>query len=171
MEYFQKKKLILLMSELCFGNKSDFELKIASLGPLLVWLLVEIWSDKRLILRFLGLIFCLAALQRIVSKMPNLWENPIKFASLQPSVTVAKRKIFFATMTHGCKGYFSICNPDWRLQRGKFYGIFNNIHENELTSENMYLPMNLAKKNQFPCSFFKVDSQNPYTYWGNEEPL
>ena len=50
------------MSELCFWNKSDFELKIASLGPLLVWLLVEIWSDKSQILKFLGLIFCLAAL-------------------------------------------------------------------------------------------------------------
>ena len=45
-----------------FGNKSDFHLKIASLGPLLVCFLVEIWSDKSLILRFFGLIFCLAAL-------------------------------------------------------------------------------------------------------------
>ena len=50
------------MSELSFWNKSDFDLKIACLGPLLVWFLVEIWSDKGLILRFLGLIFCLAAL-------------------------------------------------------------------------------------------------------------
>ena len=50
------------MLELGFGNQSDFDLKIASLGPLLVWFLVEIWSDKSLILRFLGLIFCLAAL-------------------------------------------------------------------------------------------------------------
>ena len=52
------------MSELGFGNKSDFYLKIASLGLLLVWFLVEIWSDKSLILRFLGLIFCLVALER-----------------------------------------------------------------------------------------------------------
>ena len=50
------------MSGLGFGNKSDFDLKIASFGPLLVRFLVEIWSDKSLILRFLGLIFCLAAL-------------------------------------------------------------------------------------------------------------
>ena len=50
------------MLELSFYNKSDFDLKIASSGPLLVWFLVEMWSDKSLILRFLGLIFCLAAL-------------------------------------------------------------------------------------------------------------
>ena len=50
------------MSELGFRNQSDFDLKIASLGPLLVWFLVKIWSDKNLILRFLGLIVCLAAL-------------------------------------------------------------------------------------------------------------
>ena len=53
------------MLELGFGKKSDFYLKIASLGPLLVWFLVEIWSDKSLILRFLGLIFCLAALNNL----------------------------------------------------------------------------------------------------------
>ena len=45
-----------------FWNKSDFDLKMANFGPLLVWFLVEIWSDKSLILTFLGLIFCLAAL-------------------------------------------------------------------------------------------------------------
>ena len=50
------------MSGLGFGNKSDFDLKIGSFGPLLVCFSVEIWSDKSLILRFLGLIFCLAAL-------------------------------------------------------------------------------------------------------------
>ena len=50
------------MSELGFGNQSDFDLKIVSLGLLLVLFLVEIWSDKSLILRFLGLIFCLAVL-------------------------------------------------------------------------------------------------------------
>ena len=50
------------MSELGFGNQSDFDLKIVSLGLLLVLFLVEIWSDKSLIFRFLGLIFCLAAL-------------------------------------------------------------------------------------------------------------
>ena len=51
------------MSKLGFGNQSDFDLQIASLGPLLVFLL-EIWSDKSLNLRFHGLIFCLAALLR-----------------------------------------------------------------------------------------------------------
>ena len=54
--------LIHLMSDLGLGNLSDFDLKIASLGPLLVRFLVEIWSDISQILRFLGLIFCLAAL-------------------------------------------------------------------------------------------------------------
>ena len=49
------------MSKLTFGNQSDFDFKIESLGPLLVWFLVEIWSDKSLILKFLGLIFYLAA--------------------------------------------------------------------------------------------------------------
>ena len=52
------------MFEIDFVNKSDFNLKIASSGPLLVWFLVEIWSDESLILRFLGLTFCLAALDR-----------------------------------------------------------------------------------------------------------
>ena len=51
------------MSEFGFGNQPDFDLKIASFGPLLVWFLVEIWYDKSLILRFLGLIFCLTALE------------------------------------------------------------------------------------------------------------
>ena len=49
------------MLALNFQNKSDFDLKIACLGPLLV----EIWSDLGLILRFLGLIFFLATLQCI----------------------------------------------------------------------------------------------------------
>ena len=50
------------MSELGFGNQSDFELKVGSLGPLLVGFLLEIWSDKSLILKFLGLNVYLAAL-------------------------------------------------------------------------------------------------------------
>jgi hypothetical protein len=56
------------MLELTFLNKSDFDLKIASLGSLLVRFLVEIWSDKSLILRFQGLIFCLVALEKVVRK-------------------------------------------------------------------------------------------------------
>ena len=44
--------------------------------------------------------------------MPYSWENPMKLASLQPSVTVAEGIISFATMTHGCEGYFSLCNRD-----------------------------------------------------------
>ena len=39
----------------------------------------------------------------VVSKMPFALENPMKLASSQPSVTVAKGKISFATMTHGCQ--------------------------------------------------------------------
>ena len=50
--------------------------------------------------------------QEMASKMPYSWENPIKLASLQPSVTVARKNIYFATMTHGCKGYFFLCNCD-----------------------------------------------------------
>ena len=38
----------------------------------------------------------------------------MKLASLQPSVTVAKGKISFATMSHGCKGYF----PLWTVTDG-----------------------------------------------------
>ena len=60
------------MSELGFGNQSDFDLKIASLGPLLVWFLVEIWSDKSLILRLLGLIFYLAALLQHMNFLETL---------------------------------------------------------------------------------------------------
>ena len=62
------------------------------------------------------LIFC-KNFQEVVSKVPYSWNNSMKLASLQPSVTVAKRKISFATMTHGCEGYFSLRNRDWRLQR------------------------------------------------------
>ena len=44
--------------------------------------------------------------QKVVSKMPYSWENPMKIASLKLSVMVAKRKISFATMTYGFKGHF-----------------------------------------------------------------
>ena len=60
-------------------------------------------------------------------------------------------KDFFSplsTVTEGCK-------------EANFMGFSHYIYENELTSENMYLPMNLAKTSQFHFSFFKVDSQNP----------
>ena len=50
--------------------------------------------------------------QEMASKMPYSWKNPMQLASLQPSVTVAKGKISFATMTHGCEGYFSLWNHD-----------------------------------------------------------
>ena len=29
-----------------------------------------------------------------------------------------------ATMSHGCKGYFPLCNHDWRLQKGYSHEIF-----------------------------------------------
>ena len=61
---------------------------------------------------------------------------------------VAKDIFSFATMTDGC-------------EEANFMGFSQYIYENELTSENMYLPMILAKKSQFHFSFFKVDSQNP----------
>ena len=52
----------------------------------------------------------------------------------------------FATVTDCCKG-------------ASLMGFPHYIFENELTFENMYLPINLAKKRQFNFSFFKVDSQ------------
>ena len=48
-------------------------------------------------------------------------------------------------MTHGCKGYFFLCNCDCWLRRGKFYVIFYDF----------------GKKSQFHLLFFIVDSQNP----------
>ena len=39
----------------------------------------------------------------LVSKMPFLWENPMKLASLQPSGMVAKDIFPFATVTDGCE--------------------------------------------------------------------
>ena len=61
---------------------------------------------------------------------------------------VAKDIFSFATVTDGC-------------EEANFMSISQYIYENELTSENMYLPMILAKKSRFHFSFFKVDSQNP----------
>ena len=61
---------------------------------------------------------------------------------------VAKDIFSFATMTDGYK-------------EANLMGFSHYIYENELTSENMYLPMILAKKRPFHFSFFKVNSQNP----------
>ena len=62
---------------------------------------------------------------------------------------IAKDIFSFATVTDGC-------------DNANFMGFtIMYIYENELTSENMYLPMILARKSQFHFSFFKVDSQNP----------
>ena len=105
-------------------------------------------------------IFC-EIFKEVVSKMPNSWENPMKVATSQPPVTVAKRKISFATMTHGCKGYFSFATVTGSCKEASFMGFSHYICEYELTSENMYFHMNLAKKSHFDFSFFKVDSKNP----------
>ena len=61
---------------------------------------------------------------------------------------VAKDIFSFASVTDGC-------------EEANLMGIFQYIYENELTSENMYLPIILAKRSQFHFSFFKGDSQNP----------
>ena len=61
---------------------------------------------------------------------------------------LAKDIFPFATLTDGCK-------------EANIMGFFYYIYKYELTSENMYLPMDLANKSQFHFSFFKVDSQNP----------
>ena len=59
-----------------------------------------------------------------------------------------EKKKTFATVTDGC-------------QEANYMGFSHYIYENELTSENKCLPMNLAKKSQFYFSLLKVDSQNP----------
>ena len=61
---------------------------------------------------------------------------------------VAKDIFSFETVTDGC-------------EEANFKELAHYIYENELTSENMYLAMILAKKSQFHFSFFKVDSKNP----------
>ena len=93
--------------------------------------------------------------------MPYSLENPMKSAFLQLLVMVAKGKKSSATMTHGCKGYFSFETMTDGCKEANFSGFSQYIYENELTSENMYLSMNLAKKSQFHFSLFKVDFQNP----------
>ena len=37
------------------------------------------------------------------SRMTYSWKNPMKITSLQPSVTIVKGKMSFATVTHGCR--------------------------------------------------------------------
>ena len=64
-------------------------------------------------------------------------------------------------MTHGCKDIFPFATLTDGCKEANFNGFSHFFHENLLTSENMYLPMNLAEKSKFHFSFFKVDSQNP----------
>ena len=52
----------------------------------------------------------------------------------------------FASVSHGCKGKISFATVTDGCKEANFMGFFYYIYENELTSENMYLPMNLAKK-------------------------
>ena len=59
---------------------------------------------------------------------------------------VAKDNFPFETVTDGCK-------------EANFMGLSIYIYENELTFENMYLPMNLAKKE--PISFLIIQSRFP----------
>ena len=93
--------------------------------------------------------------------MPYSWKNPIRLASLQPSVTVEKGKISFATMTHGCKGYFFFATIADGCEEANFMEFSPYIYKNELTSKNMYLHRMMAKKSQFHFLFFKGSSQNP----------
>ena len=48
----------------------------------------------------------------------------MKFASSQPSVTVSKKKVPFATMSHACKGYFPLCKANFMGFSHK-YGILD----------------------------------------------
>ena len=63
----------------------------------------------------------------------NKLEHYMKFTSLQPSVTVAMRKISLSTVTHGCKAAL--------------------IVEIRLTFDNQDIPMNLGKKSQLFLNF------------------
>ena len=63
----------------------------------------------------------------------HFFKDSIKLASLQPSVMIAKGKIYFATMTTCCKGL-----------------IFDEIR---LSFGNLYLSINLTKKNIFFSHF------------------
>ena len=83
----------------------------------------------------------------------------MKLASLQPSVTVIKGKISFATMTHGCKRFFPFATVTDSCEEVYFMVFSHYIYENEQNSENMYLTIILAKKSQFHFSFFKVESR------------
>ena len=80
----------------------------------------------------------------------------------------------FATASHGCKKkyplqpwlwllriFFSFATVTDGCKEQNFMGFSQFIYENELSFENMYLPMILAKKKKNHFSFFKVDSQNP----------
>ena len=46
----------------------------------------------------------------------------MKLASSQPSVMVAKGKIFFATMSHGCEGYFPFATLTDGCKEANFKG-------------------------------------------------
>ena len=63
----------------------------------------------------------------------------MKLASSQPSGTVAKGNLSFATMTHGCEGYFPFATVTDGCKEAKFMGFSRYIYESELTSEKMYL--------------------------------
>ena len=64
----------------------------------------------------------------------------MKLASLQPSVTVAKGKISFATMSHGCKGYFSHENK--KQNNSKQRTETNNKISGDAEAKKKYLPAN-----------------------------
>ena len=51
----------------------------------------------------------------------------MKFASLQQFDTVAKGKISFATMSHGCEGYFPFATVPDGCKEANFMGF---SHEN-----------------------------------------
>ena len=81
-----------------------------------------------------------------LSLISNILENFLRSgfqnAIFMHLVTVEKiKEISFATMTHGCKEYFSLLTRNWLLQRGKFLGIFQLYLWKWVDFLNMYLPM------------------------------
>ena len=65
------------------------------------------------------------------------------FAFLQPSVP--KKKIFYATMAHGCKGFFPFGTVTDSCEEANFMVFSHDIFENDRTSENI----NLEKRANF----------------------
>ena len=120
------------MSKLSFWTKSDFDLKIRSSGPFLVWFLVKIWSEKSQILRFLCLIFWLAALCTLQS--PHCIHCEILGSYLQQP-----------HQHHVFRGHFE-AEPHSQAEANKWQTIFC------LTSQSKLTDSLVTDNTSMPCS-------------------